>query len=113
MILLGFFGGQEGDFKLPPNRRERSAKLVGDVGGKSSDLLEGLRKARGHAVEAIDQMVEFIARLARRNLYGQVGARDLLRGFGDGLDRLNRAAGEEPANDTGQEHDGNRQLKIA
>ena len=79
-ILFRLFGGEQRHFQLPADGRERRAQLVRDVGRKLPDLLEGFAQPLGHAVEAVDQVIQFVAAPRRGMLQGKIGAGDFLRG---------------------------------
>src|SRR5271169_4059077 len=59
-----------------------------------------------HLVEAVDEVVEFVARAAQWNLYRDIRAGDVLCGTRDGIDGLDRYAGQPPSEKAGQhQHD--------
>ena len=102
-------GGEQRDFQLAANGGERRAQLVRHVGRKLADLLEGILSRVGHAVEAVDQIIQFVAGAAQRNLQGKIRAGDLLRRLRDLVHRLDRAARQRPAEQAGQRN--NRQQR--
>ncbi len=75
------------------------------VGRKLADLFEGMVQARHHVVERFDQPVQFVAGVAGGNLHIQIGVRDALRGVGHRINRLQRAARQEPSQDAAQHDD--------
>ena len=96
-VLLGGLGGEERHFKLAANGRDGRAQFVRNVGGELLDLLERRFQPLDHAVEREDQVIEFIARLPRRNAQAQVRARDALRRSAPRRAPAQRAARNDPA----------------
>ena len=64
---------------------------------RTADLLEGILEARGHAVEASDEVIQFVARAPQWNLQRKVRAGDFLRRQRHLIHGLNRAACQRPA----------------
>ena len=63
--LTKLLGGEQRYFQLASNGRERRAQLMGNIGRKAAGLLERIGKARGHAIKAVDQAIQLVARAAQ------------------------------------------------
>ena len=59
-----------------------------DIGGEASHLFEGLLKSLRHAIEGVDQVVEFVIGPARLKLRGEIRPGQALSGSCDVIQRL-------------------------
>ena len=91
-VLIRGHRGEQSDFELAADGGDGSAQLVRHVGRELAHLLEAGFQALDHSIEGEDQVIEFVAGIARGNTQAQVGAGNALRGLRYGEHRCQRAA---------------------
>jgi hypothetical protein len=86
---------------------ERGAQLVGGVGDEAALGVEWGFQAGEQIVEGLAQGPELVVWTVKGEALVQIGGRYLLNGRGDGLQRFEHPAGDEPAEQNrGHRHDG-------
>ena len=98
---LAVFGGGtfagEGGLGLGDHDGERGAQFMGGVGGELSLLGEGGLEPGEGGVQDGGEPAEFVVGIGEIDAFGEVAGGDAAGGGADGVDGLERAAGEGPA----------------
>ena len=104
-ILLGAPCAFEGGLGLGKNHEGRGPELVGRVRGEAGLSISGGLQTIERLVQHIRKLSKFTLRISDINAFREIAVGDRLGGCADGVDGLDAAGGQQPADRQSEQQD--------